>query len=193
MENKKTPIGTYGYVDELKQKSRTNMIVYFVFAAALLAASFLIMKTMLSAFTVASIAMIIPAFQGWKQYMNVNEFTSCNPDEYTKISEIVKGKLFIVLLSDLVLSSTKGEMMLNMAVIYNNNIYGYAPKQQHSVEEIEELLTELLTEENISSKKPVVHENFDEFEEMILMLASNEPSSAQDVGRIYHQIASCCL
>ena len=193
MENKKTPIGTYGYVDELKQKSRTNMIVYFVFAAALLAASFLIMKTMLSAFTVAAIAMIIPAFQGWKQYMNVKEFTSCNQDEYTKISEIVKGKLFIVLLSDLVLSSTKGEMMLNMAVIYNNNIYGYAPKQQHSVEEIEELLTELLTEENISSKKPVVHENFDEFEEMILMLASNEPSGAQDVGRIYHQIASCCL
>ena len=99
----------------------------------------------------------------------------------------------MVLLADLVLESTKGEMMLNMAVIYNNNIYGYAPKQRQNVEAIEELLTEILTENNVSNKRPVVHENFEEFEEMIMMLAANEPSTQQDVGRIYHQIESCCL
>ena len=193
MENKKTAIGTYGYIDEMKQKSRTNMIVYFVFAVGLFVVSYLVMKTVLNAFTVAAVAMLIPAFQGWKQYMNISSFNSCPAEEYKKISEIVQGKLFIVLLSDLVLSSTKGEMMLNMAVIYNNNIYGYAPKQHHSVEAIEELLTEILSEENTSLKKPVVHDDFDNFEEMIMMLAANEPSTQQDVGRIYHQIESCCL
>ena len=193
MENKKTPIGTYGYIDEMKQKSRTNMIVYFVVAVGLFVGSYLLMNTMLNAFTVAAIAMLIPAFQGWKQYMNIRSFNSCSAEEFKKISEIVQGKLFIVLLSDLVLSSTKGEMMLNMAVIYNNNIYGYAPKQNHGVEEIENLLSEILSEEKVSLKKPVVHDNFNDFEEMIMMLAANEPSTQQDVGRIYHQIESCCL
>ena len=83
MENKKMPIGTYGYVDELKNKSRTNMIVYFIFAVGLFGASYLIMRTMLSAFTVAAIAMLIPAFQGWKQYMNLSSFNSCSVEEYT--------------------------------------------------------------------------------------------------------------
>ena len=68
MENKKTAIGTYGYIDEMKQKSRTNMIVYFVFAVGLLVVSYFVMKTVLNAFTVAAVAMLIPAFQGWKQY-----------------------------------------------------------------------------------------------------------------------------
>ena len=193
MENKKIPIGTYGYINEMKQKSRTNMMVYFVFAVGLFVGSYLLMKTILNAFTVAAIAMLIPAFQGWKQYMNICPFNSCSVEEFKKISEIVQGKFFIVLLSDLVLSSTKGEMMLNMAVIYNNNIYGYAPKQNHSVEEIEELLSEILSEEKVLLKKPVVHDDFTNFEEMILMLAANEPSTQQDVGRIYHQIESCCL
>ena len=193
MENNKKAIGIYGYIDELKQKSRSNMIVYIVFSVTLLIISFVFMKTLFSAFTVASIAMLIPSFQGFKQYMSIKEFSSCHVEEYKKISEHVQGKLYMVLLADLVLESTKGEMMLNMAVIYNNNIYGYAPKQRQNVEAIEELLTEILTENNVSNKRPVVHENFEEFEEMIMMLAANEPSTQQDVGRIYHQIESCCL
>ena len=186
-------IGTYGYIDELKKKSRSNMIVYFVFAIGLLAASFLIMKTMLSAFTVGAIAMLIPAFQGFKQHMYIKGFNSCPEHEYKKISDLVTGKLYIVLLSDLVLTGPTGDMMLNMAVIYNNNIYGYAPKQNHSAEDIEALLAQMLEEEHISTKKPVVHNDFEEFEDMILLLAANEPSIQQDVGRIYHQIESYCL
>ena len=193
MEKNKKAIGVYGYIDELKQKSRTNMIIYIVFAAILLVISFVLMDSILNGFSVAGIAMIIPAFQGFKQYLSVKEFSSCSIEEYKKISEVVQGKLYIVLLSDLVFSSTKGEMMLNMAVIYNNNIYGYMPKQRQSIESMEELLKEILTEDNISTKQPVVHDNFEEFEEMIMMLAANEPSVQQEVGRIYHQIESCCL
>lgn len=193
MENTKKAIGIYGYIDELKQKSRTNMIVYVVFAVILFVVAIVLMNTLLNAFTVAAIAMLIPAFQGFKQYMTIKEFSSCSVDEYNKISEHVQGKLYMVLLSDLVFSSTKGEMMLNMAVIYNNNIYGYAPKQRQGVEILEELLTEILSEDNISAKQPVVHETFEEFEEMIMMLAANEPSTQQDVGRIYHQIESYCI
>lgn len=193
MENNKKAIGIYGYIDELKQKSRSNMIVYILFSAALFVMSFVFMKTLFSAFTVGAVAMLIPSFQGFKQYMAIKEFASCPAEEYKKISEHVQGKLYMVLLADLVFESTKGEMMLNMAVIYNNNIYGYAPKQRQSVEAIEELLTEILTENNVSNKRPVVHESFEEFEEMIMMLVANEPSTQQEVGRIYHQIESCCL
>ena len=193
MENTKKAIGIYGNIDELKQKSKTNMIVYIVFAAVLFIVPPILMKTMLNAFTVAAAVMLIPAFQGFKQYMRINEFSSCSIDEYKKISEHVQGKLYMVLLADLVFTSRKGEMMLNMAVIYNNNIYGYAPKQRQSVEALEELLAEILSEDNISAKRPVVHENFEDFEEMILMLAANEPSLQQEVGRIYHQIEAYCL
>ena len=193
MDNKKMAIGTYGYIDELKKKSKSNMIVYFVFAVGLLAASFLIMKTLLSAFTVGAIAMIIPAFQGFKQHMYISGFSSCPEHEYKKISDLVTGKLYIVLLSDLVLTGSSGDMMLNMAVIYNNNIYGYAPEQKTSVDQIEALLAQILEEAQISTKKPVVHTDFQEFEDMIMLLSANEPSVQQDVGRIYHQIESYCL
>ncbi len=193
MDNKKMAIGTYGYIDELKKKSKSNMIVYFVFAVGLLAASFLIMKTLLSAFTVGAIAMIIPAFQGFKQHMYISGFSNCPEHEYKKISDLVTGKLYIVLLSDLVLTGSSGDMMLNMAVIYNNNIYGYAPEQKTSVDQIEALLAQILEEAQISTKKPVVHTDFQEFEDMIMLLAANEPSVQQDVGRIYHQIESYCL
>ena len=193
MDNKKMAIGTYGYIDELKKKSKSNMIVYFVFAVGLLAASFLIMKTLLSAFTVGAIAMIIPAFQGFKQHMYISGFSSCPEHEYQIISDLVTGKLYIVLLSDLVLTGSSGDMMLNMAVIYNNNIYGYAPEQKTSVDQIEALLAQILEEAQISTKKPVVHTDFQEFEDMIMLLAANEPSVQQDVGRIYHQIESYCL
>ena len=193
MENKKTAIGTYGYIDELKKKSKSNMMMYAAFAAVLFALSPVLMKSMVSAFSVAAVVMLIPAFQGFKQYMTMKEFNSCSLGEYTRISEIVKGKLYMVLLSDLVLSGTMGDVMLNMAIIYNNNIYGYAPKQNQELDKIEALLESILSEENISAKKPVVHDKFEDFEEMVMMLAANEPSTQQDVGRIYHQIESYCI
>ena len=193
MEDSKLAIGTYGYIDKLKQTSRKNMTIYVIFAIILFAVPPIVMKTTFSAFTVAAIVMLIPAFQAFKQYMNLKDFNSCDRKEYDKIAEIAKGKLWIVLLSDLVLSSGTGDMMLNMAVIYNNHIYGYAPKQVKSVENIEALLENILAEENMTHRKPVVHDNFEEFEEMVMMLAANEPSSQQDVGRIYHQIQSYCI
>ena len=48
MENTKKAIGIYGYIDALKQKSRTNMIVYIVFAAILFAVASVLMNTIWS-------------------------------------------------------------------------------------------------------------------------------------------------
>ncbi|WP_405318843.1 hypothetical protein [Frisingicoccus sp.] len=192
MEESKLAVGTYGYIDNLKQTEKKSAIIYAVFTVLLFAVPPLFLKTTFSAFTVAAVVMLIPAFQSFKQYMNLKDFKSCDREEYDKIAEIVKGKLWMVLLSDLVLSSESGDMMLNMAIICNNNIYGYAPAQAKSVENIEALLTNILAEGDISHKKPVVHNSFEEFEEMVMMLAANEPSATQDVGRIYHQIQSYC-
>lgn len=193
MQESKLVIGNYGYIDQLKQKSKSSLMIYITFAAVLFVLSPILMGSMLNAFTVAAVVMLVPAFQGFKQYMQIKDFNSCDRKEYDKIAEIVKGKLYMVLLSDLVLSSTSGDMMLNMAIIYNNNIYGYALKQAKSIENIEALLANALAEENISNKKPVVHESFEDFEEMVMMLAANEPSTQQEVGRIYHMIESYCI
>lgn len=193
MENKQIAIGTYGYIDQKKQKSRTEMGVYFVFAIFLFVVPSLLFKTVMNAFSVAAIVMLIPAFQGVKQYMRVKELNSCPEEEYKKISAIVTGKLYMVLLADLIFDCPGGEKMLNMAIIYNNNIYGYAPKQTTEIEALEKMLADLLEEEKISNKKPVIHDNFEDFEEMVMMLAANEPSAEQEVGRIYHQIQSYCI
>lgn len=193
MENKTMAIGTYGYIDEKKKKSQTEMKIYFAFAAALLVVPSLLFKTVVNAFSVAAIVMLIPAVQGLKQWTRLKAFESCPENEYKKISEIVTGKLYMVLLTDLILESPSGEKMLNMAVIYNNNIYGYANIPKTDIEVIEQMLAKMLSEENISNKKPVIHDNFEDFEEMVMMLAANEPSTAQEVGRIYHGLQSYCI
>lgn len=99
----------------------------------------------------------------------------------------------MVLAADMVLASESGHMVLNMLVICNGNIYGYAPKQKKSREAIEAYLTNILMEADITHKKPVVHENFEEFEEMIMMLAANEPSAPVDAGTIFVGLKANCM
>ena len=48
-------------------------------------------------------------------------------------------------------------------------------------------------EEDLIHKKPVVHENFEEFEEMVMMLAANEPSAPVEAGAILSRLKSNCL
>lgn len=193
MENKPLAIGTYGYIDEKKKKSQNEMKIYFIFAVVLFIVPTLLFKTIVNAFTVAAIVMLIPAFQGLKQSSRFKNFQSCPAEEYQKISELVTGKLYMVLLADLIFETSSGEKMLNMAVIYNNNIYGYAPCGTTDIEALEEMFTGLLEEAEISTKKPVIHTCFEDFEEMVTMLAANEPSKTQEIGKIYHQIQSYCI
>ena len=114
-------------------------------------------------------------------------------EEYEKIASYVEGKSWMVLAADMVLASESGHMVLNMIVICNGNIYGYAPKQKKSREAIEAYLTNLLMETDVTHKKPVVHESFDEFEEMIMMLSANEPSAPMEAGSIFAGLKANCI
>ena len=79
-----------------------------------------------------------------------------------------------------------------MDVICNGNIYGYAPKQSKSRDEIEACLTDILSGEN-SYKRPVVHEDFREFEEMVMMLAANELSRPSETHCISERIKAVSM
>ena len=59
--------------------------------------------------------------------------------------------------------------------------------------QIEAYLANLLLETDISHKRPVVHESFEEFEEMVMMLAANEPSAPVEAGTIFAGLKANCM
>ena len=193
MEENKRIKGTYGYIDSLKRSKLAAIGIWAIFIALLLIIPSIIFKTRYNSFTIAAIVMVLPAARQVVQYLSLLPFHSGNREEYKKIRSLTEGKSWIVLAADMVLASESGHMMLDMLVIYNGNVYGYAPAQKKSREAIEAYLTNILTEEDLIHKKPVVHENFEEFEEMVMMLAANEPSAPVEAGAIFSRLKSNCL
>ena len=193
MEENKRIKGTYGYIDSLKRSKLVAIGIWAIFIALLLIIPSIIFKTRYNSFTIAAIVMVLPAARQVVQYLSLLPFHSGNREEYEKIRSLTEGKSWIVLAADMVLASESGHMMLDMLFIYNGNVYGYAPAQKKSREAIEAYLTNILTEEDLIHKKPVVHENFEEFEEMVMMLAANEPSAPVEAGAIFSRLKSNCL
>lgn len=193
MGQSKLTKGTYGYIDVWKKSKLITLIVWIVFIGALLAIPAAILGTRYNAFTVAAIVMVLPAARQAVQYIAMLKFHSGRRDEYEKIAALVEGKSWMVLAADMVLASESGHMILNMLVICNGNIYGYAPKQQKNREAIEAYLANLLMEADITHKKPLVHERFEEFEEMVMMLAANEPSVPLEAGNIFADLKANCM
>lgn len=185
--------GTYGYIDQWKRSKIVALGLWVVFIGALLLIPAAIFDTRYNAFTVAAIVMVLPAARQAVQYFAMLGFHSGRRDEYEKIAALVEGKSWMVLAADMVLASESGHMVLDMLVICNGNIYGYAPKQKKSREAIEAYLSNILMEADMPHKKPVVHENFEEFEEMIMMLAANEPSVPLDAGSIFAGLKANCM
>ena len=185
--------GNYGYIDDWKRTKLITIILWTVFIVAMILIPMVILDTKYNAFTVAAIVMVLPAARQAVQYISMAGFHSGSRDEYEKIASYVEGKSWMLLAADMVLASESGHIVFNMIVICNGNIYGYAPKQKKSREAIEAYLTNLLMETDVTHKKPVVHENFDEFEEMILMLSANEPSAPMEAGSIFAGLKANCI
>ena len=185
--------GSYGYIDNWKRTRLITLVLWVIFIGALLLIPMMVLGTKYNAFTVAAIVMVLPAARQAVQYIAMAGFRSGSREEYEKIASYVEGKSWMVLAADMVLDSESGHMVLNMIVICNGNIYGYAPKQKKSREAIEAYLTNLLMETDVTHKKPVVHESFDEFEEMIMMLSANEPSAPMEAGSIFAGLKANCI
>lgn len=186
-------IGTHGYIDGTKNSCRRSMVIYFVFAIALISIPYIITRNLFNPFAIAGVVMLLPAYQSMKKYSELKPYSSCNPEYYAHCSEIVKDKLWMVLLSDLVLYGTQRKYGLDLAIIYNDNIYAYTSDSSINIEELEGDLTSLLEAIEIKNKKPIVHQSFDDFEDMLQMLAANETDHTQGIGAIYHQIQSNCI
>ena len=185
--------GSYGYIDNWKRTRLITLALWVIFIGALLLIPMMVLGTKYNAFTVAAIVMVLPAARQAVQYIAMAGFHSGSREEYEKIASYVEGKSWMVLAADMVLASESGHMVLNMIVICNGNIYGYAPKQKKSREAIDSYLTNLLMETDVTHKKPVVHESFDEFEEMIMMLSANEPSAPMEAGSIFAGLKANCI
>ncbi len=185
--------GSYGYINQWKKSKLLVLCLWIIFIGALFLIPAAVSGTRYNAFTVAAIVMVLPAARQAVQYAAMLGFHSGRADEYEKIAALTEGKPWMVLAADMVLASESGHMVLNMLVICNGNIYGYAPKQKKSREAIEAYLTNLLMEADITHKKPVVHESFEEFEEMVMMLAANEPSAPLEAGPVFAGLKANCM
>ncbi|MDD3222931.1 MAG: hypothetical protein EOM34_09465 [Clostridia bacterium] len=192
MENAQLVKGTYGYIQCWKQKKLIAIGVWAVFIAGMIGIPALVFHSRYNAFTIAGIVMVLPAARQIVQYIAMSGFSTGNREEYEAVESRVEGKEWLILLSDMVLSSETGHMVLNMIIVCNGNIYGYAPKQKKDREAIEAYLANVLSEED-SHKRPVVHEDFREFEEMAIMLAANEPSQPMEGHCIAERLKALCL
>ena len=192
MGNSKLEKGTWGYIEEWKKKKLITIFLWALFILAFIGIPELIFHSRDNAFTIAGLVMVLPAAREVVQYISMLKFHSGSKEEYMAVEEIVRGKDWLLLLADIVAAGETGHMVLNMAVICNGNIYGYAPKQSKSRDEIEACLTDILSGEN-SYKRPVVHEDFREFEEMVMMLAANEPSRPSEIHCISERIKAVSM
>lgn len=192
MKDSKLEKGTWGYIEQWKKKTFTMIILWALFIAAFIGIPELVFHSRYNAFTIAGIVMVLPAARQVVQCISMMKFHSGSKEEYAVIEEMVRGKDWLLLLADLVVAGEAGHMVLNMAVICNGNIYGYGPEQNRSREEIEACLTDILSEENCY-KHPVVLEDFREFEEMVMMLAANEPSRPAEVHCIAERLKAVSM
>ena len=119
--------GSYGYIDNWKRTRLITLALWVIFIGALLLIPMMVLGTKYNAFTVAAIVMVLPAARQAVQYIAMAGFHSGSREEYEKIASYVEGKSWMVLAADMVLASESGHMVLNMIVICNGNIYGYAP------------------------------------------------------------------
>jgi hypothetical protein len=193
MEKNKIEKGMYGYINQWKRSKRIVLGVWVIFIAALLVIPALVLHTRYNAFTVAAIVLVLPAARQAVFYIAMTGFHSGSREQYEKIAAYTADCPWIILAADMVLASESGHMILELLVISNGNIYGYAPAQKKSRESIEAYLANLLMEEDIVHKKPVVHESFEEFEEMVLMLVANEPSAPIDAKPVFARLKANCL
>lgn len=192
MENAQLVKGTYGYIQCWKSKKMIAIVVWIVFIAALIGIPAFIFHSKYNAFTIAGIVMVLPAARQVVQYIAMIPFSTGDSEMYQRVVSQVDGKDWMLLLSDLVIASESGHMLLNMALICNGNIYGYAPKQKKEREKIEAYLRNILSEEE-SVKRVVIHEDFQEFEEMVMMLAANEPSQPVNGHCIAESLKALCI
>ena len=184
--------GSWGYIEQWKKKKLKTILLWALSIAAFIGIPELVFHSRYNAFTIGGIVMVLPAAREVVQYISMLKFHSGNKEEYETIETLVHGKDWLILLADMVVACETGHMVLNMAVLCNGNIYGYAPKQRTSIDGIEACLSEILSAEN-SYKRPVVHEAFQEFEEMIMMLAANEPSKPGEIHCISERLKAVSM
>lgn len=98
--------------------------------------------------------------------------------EYEKIKAVTDEKEWMTLLADLFMKTADGDMTLWLTVVTGGNIYMYVPEQTMKSDEIEAAVIAMINDPQ--KRRIYAYESFDEFEDMIMMLAANRPMKKED-------------
>ena len=192
MERAQLDKGSYGYIERWKRKKLITIGVWAAFIVLMIGIPALVFHSRYNAFTIAGIVMVLPAARHVATYIAMAKFKSGSEKAYETIVQRVGISKGMILLADLILASETGHMVLDMVIISNGNIYGYAPSQKKTVENIEAALANVLADSD-SHKHPLVNENFQEFEDMVIMLSANQSEVTEADEAIRDRLLTACI
>ncbi|HIU03567.1 MAG TPA: hypothetical protein IAB63_09985 [Candidatus Onthocola gallistercoris] len=183
--------GTYGYIERFKRYELIKTVVWAIFIALIIGIPWLILKTQLNYFTIIGVVLVLPAARTFILYVAALPHHSGKEEEHEEIAGFVREPM--ILLSDLMLTRSKGSTIIVWeAVIYNGNVYAYVPKQKADIKEITAYLQKQM--ENLGYKrKPLVHDQFKAYSDLIEMLSVNHPSEVTECEDLARRLKAISL
>lgn len=172
MKDKKLKKGSYGYINAYRRRHLIISLIWLFVVAAIFIAGILIFKTKLNYATLAAMLIMLPAVRAWIAYIVMLPYHTDKPEYYKKAESLMAGRTAEVF-SDVVMTKYEGSMMVSVLVLYNDNFFAYVPKQKKSLKDIKAYLDSFIKAAGGTSK-PIVYDNFDDFEKMLERLNSQE-------------------
>ncbi len=181
-EGQKGGVGRDAALRKEKQKSIKYAcgvwIIYIIAAVVAAAAQFLNMQIAM-VLVVIGVAGFLLILKLAADLSKLKDLQGVGQYQYDQIKQIAAEKEWMTLLVDVFIMKKNEQMTLWLTVVTGGNVYMYVPEQNLSSEEIEAEVAGLIGDEN-GKRRIYAYENFDEYEDMIRMLAANKPMKKED-------------
>lgn len=185
MKDNRTEKGCRGRAEILRKaeqgffRNACGFLVFCILAAGAITVKKAQTQPILLLVWILAAIFVIPVIQSSKARKVLMTLQDVGNYEYEKIREITSEKEWLTLLADLFIKTPKGYMTLWLTVIAGGNIYMYVPAQAMNTEEIEENVQAFIAEK-AEKRRIYAYDSFDDFEDMIMMLAANRPMKKDD-------------
>lgn len=133
--------GTYGYIQ--KKKAFQAILAFGLFALALtifFVGSYLNKGQKNNIFSIIAVLVVLPAAEAFVHFIVVAPYKTVERKKYDKINELITKDM--ILLTDLVITSSKKIMNLNFLIIIEDNVIGVVGRPNQNIIYIENYLTE---------------------------------------------------
>lgn len=185
MKENKIDKGSRGRAEILRKaeqdffRNACGFLVFCILAAGLITVKKAQAQPILLLVWVFPAIFLVPVIKSSKALKALKTLQDVGNYEYEKLAESISEKEWLTLLTDLFIKTPKGYMTLWLTVIAGGNIYMYVPTQAMNKEEIEETVKNLISEKT-ETRRIYAYDSFDDFEDMIMMLAANKPMKKED-------------